>query len=412
LVDAGVSTIRTVAAAKIYNLTELAILEENYNNHFISDRFLSPSMKLFDSLLNILPTLRTTTNKECQDYFQLLICIVERFGSKLQIDITLLVVTLCEFMEARLTLESAAAAAAQCDMVLVGSLNVLCTVLRLFLLHPDKQSESIYLSILNIWDSKQLLKLFFSDLLHINLLDSGSILSGSSIALVNNNIHSKRCGNFASRRAVFDVIFNFCKISPTISKSVFEYISPIHELKNLQFSSDGTTKYNSLSYYSVKSPTGYCGLINPGCICYMISCLQQFYMVPSFRQAILKLNFNNSTSSTASGFKDDSDSFLFQLYKMFAYLQESVLYAYDLSDFCNAFKDFEGNPINIALQQDASEFITNFFQQLENDTIGTLHENILKETFGGTFSNELLAEGGNLLFFYLCFFNLLTYLIN
>jgi ubiquitin C-terminal hydrolase len=132
-----------------------------------------------------------------------------------------------------------------------------------------------------------------------------------------------------------------------------------------------------------------CLCAHPGCICYMISCLQQFYMVPLFRQAILNLPFGGS-----SGFEVSDDSFLHQLYLTFGHLQESVQSAYDLHDFCNAFKDFEGMPTNIAIQQDASEFLTNFFQHLESDTMGSSHESLLKETFGGVFSNELLAAGG------------------
>lgn len=36
-----------------------------------------------------------------------------------------------------------------------------------------------------------------------------------------------------------------------------------------------------------KSQTGYVGIKNLGCICYMNSLLQQLYMIPSFREALL-----------------------------------------------------------------------------------------------------------------------------
>lgn len=36
-----------------------------------------------------------------------------------------------------------------------------------------------------------------------------------------------------------------------------------------------------------KSSTGYVGLKNLGCICYMNSLLQQLYMIPTLRNAIL-----------------------------------------------------------------------------------------------------------------------------
>lgn len=40
-----------------------------------------------------------------------------------------------------------------------------------------------------------------------------------------------------------------------------------------------------------RSATGYVGLKNLGCTCYMNSLLQQFFMVPDFRQGILSINF-------------------------------------------------------------------------------------------------------------------------
>lgn len=39
---------------------------------------------------------------------------------------------------------------------------------------------------------------------------------------------------------------------------------------------------------STKSRTVYAGITNLGCICYMISILQQIYMVPQFRYLLLK----------------------------------------------------------------------------------------------------------------------------
>ena len=38
-----------------------------------------------------------------------------------------------------------------------------------------------------------------------------------------------------------------------------------------------------------KSATGFVGLKNIGCICYMNSIMQQLYMIPSFRKAILEV---------------------------------------------------------------------------------------------------------------------------
>ena len=81
-----------------------------------------------------------------------------------------------------------------------------------------------------------------------------------------------------------------------------------------------------------------------------------------------------------------------QLQRMFAYLSETDRAYYDPREFCDSFKTWDGESINVFVQQDASEFLTMFFQQLEGPLMGTDHENLLKDTIGGTFSNELIAN--------------------
>jgi hypothetical protein len=51
-----------------------------------------------------------------------------------------------------------------------------------------------------------------------------------------------------------------------------------------------------------KSITGYVGIKNLGCICYMISLLQQLFMIPTFREDILKINDPNALTTP----KDDN----------------------------------------------------------------------------------------------------------
>jgi uncharacterized UBP type Zn finger protein len=47
------------------------------------------------------------------------------------------------------------------------------------------------------------------------------------------------------------------------------------------------TDWNIQSKFNDKSSTGYVGLYNLGCICYMNSLLQQLFMIPSFREPLL-----------------------------------------------------------------------------------------------------------------------------
>lgn len=56
-------------------------------------------------------------------------------------------------------------------------------------------------------------------------------------------------------------------------------------------------------------------------------------------------------------------------------------------DFCYAFKDYEGNPTKTNEQMDIDEFCGMFLDRLENQMKGTNYENVVKDCFGGVFSN-------------------------
>ena len=129
----------------------------------------------------------------------------------------------------------------------------------------------------------------------------------------------------------------------------------------------------------------YVGLRNLGCICYMNASMQQFFMVPGFRRQVLAFQDKSP---------DPKESLMYQLQRMFTYLQESEQQAYDPSGYCHAFKDWEGNPTNTAVQKDASEYLTMLFQRLESLTMGTAQADMLRTYFGGIMSSELIADEG------------------
>ena len=132
---------------------------------------------------------------------------------------------------------------------------------------------------------------------------------------------------------------------------------------------------------------GYVGLKNLGCICYMNSILQQVYMVPTFRYAIMGFNDANKKEQEIS----DDDS-LNQLQIMYTYLTLSEKEDYNPKNFCKAFKDFDGNPINIMIQQDSQEFFNNFFDKMENNLKNSKYKYIINDVFIGRTCSSVICD--------------------
>jgi ubiquitin C-terminal hydrolase len=268
------------------------------------------------------------------------------------------------------------------DKLLQGMLLLFASFLEL-----KCQSEVLQSSLkLTLGSSKGVVVCLFNDYLF-------SVDSGKSKATIDS---FPRCKTAASRHRAFAALAELCKGCPGNLKVIIELIKPHHSIAAEPIKADSAlTPSKSLKRHGrdvlvPKSRTGYCGLQNPGCICYMNSTLQQLFMVPAFRYGILGADTDVSSPSDAEA-KDD---ILFQLQLLFAYLQESNKAYVDPTGFSAAFKDYEGQPTDVLVQQDASEFLSNFFQQIEGVLMGSKLETLLKDTYGGVFSNELLADGG------------------
>ena len=93
------------------------------------------------------------------------------------------------------------------------------------------------------------------------------------------------------------------------------------------------------------------GIRNLGCICYMNSILQQFFMIKQFHSLIMSLK--PKEEETEINEVKVVDDFLYQLQQLYVHLELSQKQYYDPSTFCLAVKDFQGKPINTAIQEDA-----------------------------------------------------------
>lgn len=89
-----------------------------------------------------------------------------------------------------------------------------------------------------------------------------------------------------------------------------------------------------------RSATGYVGLKNIGCICYMNSIMQQLFMITPFRKAMLEVEDRNQLT------EPEETNVLYQIKRIFGALQELEKQYFNPKKFCMAFKDIDGSPID------------------------------------------------------------------
>lgn len=89
-----------------------------------------------------------------------------------------------------------------------------------------------------------------------------------------------------------------------------------------------------------RSLTGFVGLKNIGCICYMNSIMQQLFMIPTFKKSIMEVDDSNY------GKEPNDENVLYQLKMIFGGLMEIEKQYYNPKKFCGAFKDIDGSPID------------------------------------------------------------------
>lgn len=137
-----------------------------------------------------------------------------------------------------------------------------------------------------------------------------------------------------------------------------------------------------------RSDTGYVGIRNLGCICYMNALLQQLFMIPKLRKNILSMDLQTVFKNE----KELNESEVFQLQNIMGGLQESEKQYVNPELFCQAFKDFDGNPINVNVQEDLGGFLLNLFDKITEKLKDTPYKSVVNEVMGGVLSHELIGR--------------------
>ena len=213
--------------------------------------------------------------------------------------------------------------------------------------------------------------------------------------ILNINLKNKKINEESTSQEVFDIYNEFiikCLTGSADPEIISKLLKFIISKKNKSF-----YQHNNLKKQKCPRKCDHVGLKNIGCICYMNSILQQMYMVPSFRYAIMSSDDGKPVNYQTSFFNNNryDDNLLHQLQKTYTYLTYSEKQAYNPKDFCASFKDFDGAPINPMIQQDSQEFFNNLCDRIENSLKNTKYRYIIDNIFTGKTCSSVICEECN-----------------
>ena len=175
---------------------------------------------------------------------------------------------------------------------------------------------------------------------------------------------------------------------------IFKELTSIIKLLNEKIGNENEENGQNKKKTSISTKNfNHVGLKNMGCICYMNSIMQQIYMVPTFRYAIMGSDDHESPKPSEYGrMTCEDDNLLHQLQIMYTFLTYSEKEDYNPKYFCYSFKDFDGNPTNPMIQQDSQEFYNNFCDKIENCLKKTKYKYIINDVFIGRTCSSVICE--------------------
>ena len=179
---------------------------------------------------------------------------------------------------------------------------------------------------------------------------------------------------------IFQILTILISLNPEKYLKIFFQNEEIKNLREKHLTKIDETLPEYNPYEASKNINKYIGLRNLSSICYMNSVLQQFFMIPLFRYGILSIPIPQELQED----KEDNDNLLFQLIRMFYYLNYSDRGEYNPKNFVYSFKDFDGNPTRIDIQCDAQEFLSRFIEKVEDSIKNNKQRFLCNNIFGGT----------------------------
>ncbi|KAF9438482.1 hypothetical protein BGZ76_007601 [Entomortierella beljakovae] len=189
-----------------------------------------------------------------------------------------------------------------------------------------------------------------------------------------------KCKSEGSRSAAFNFLQESARNEPEILRHI---ILKTHKHFDRECEMEDQWGYDPQTIK--RANCGFVGLQNLGATCYVNSITQQFFMNKEFRAGILDAPVSDDDPGK-------HDTLLYQLQALFGNLQESIRRSYNARGFCYAYKDWDGNPMNVAIQMDVDEFFNILFDRLENSVKNTPQEELFKQQYGGKLVQQIKSK--------------------
>eukprot|EP01022_Parablepharisma_sp_SALTPOND_P001655 TRINITY_DN1069_c0_g1_i1.p1 TRINITY_DN1069_c0_g1~~TRINITY_DN1069_c0_g1_i1.p1 ORF type:complete len:1056 (-),score=148.20 TRINITY_DN1069_c0_g1_i1:16535-19702(-) len=153
-----------------------------------------------------------------------------------------------------------------------------------------------------------------------------------------------------------------------ITKKLNKYSELVPKLERLHenptWRTEKASDWNISSDIPEENGKNYVGLINMGATCYVNSVIQQLFMLPQFRNAILETEV-----------KPRPGDVLTELQQVFGMLYQRQLSNYKAKGL------YDAMGVDVNVQKDASEFLINLFDKISECLKATKHSHIIKDFF-------------------------------
>jgi hypothetical protein len=158
-----------------------------------------------------------------------------------------------------------------------------------------------------------------------------------------------RCSATECRTAAFELLLELTQDSVSSLEEAVRLILQLHaDQRDHVVGVIG--EHRPVTPRAMREPGQYMGLRNGGATCYMNAVVQQLFMQPRIRQLVL--------AAEAVPPEEAADNVFAQLQGLFANLALNKAACYLPNEFWRAFKDYDGQPIDVKEHQDAYEFFT------------------------------------------------------